>query len=152
MFICCKITANFEHPVLYRIKYYISKSDILFLFSKSDTKISYPLNFPVMQAERSLRTYFFKKYGSENEISCAIYANRKKVFSSSTDRLSDCNGTRTHNPLLLVYELSGCRFQSCCNHLNFRYHTCLEQGVPWHSGNYRVWVHSLKPVRSMITT
>ena len=61
MFICCKITVNFEHPVLYRIKYYISKSDILFLFSKSDTKISYPLNFPVMQAERSFMTYFFKK-------------------------------------------------------------------------------------------
>ena len=26
--------------------------------------------------------------------------------------------------------------------LNFRFPTCFEQGVPWHSGNYRVWIHS----------
>ena len=24
----------------------------------------------------------------------------------------------------------------------FRYHACLEEGVPWHSGNYRVLIHS----------
>ena len=33
-------------------------------------------------------------------------------------------------------------FESCCSHLNFRYRTCFEQGVPWHSGNYRVWIRS----------
>ena len=32
--------------------------------------------------------------------------------------------------------------QPSCNHLNFRFRACLEQGVPWHSGNYRVWIHS----------
>ena len=26
--------------------------------------------------------------------------------------------------------------------LNFRYGACFEQKVPWHSGNYRVWIHS----------
>ena len=26
--------------------------------------------------------------------------------------------------------------------LNFSYRTCFEQGVPWHSGNYRVYIHS----------
>ena len=25
---------------------------------------------------------------------------------------------------------------------NLRHRACLEQGVPWHSGNYRVWIHS----------
>ena len=24
----------------------------------------------------------------------------------------------------------------------FRFRTCFEQGVPWHSGNYRMWIHS----------
>ena len=26
-------------------------------------------------------------------------------------------------------------------HSNFRYHTCFEQGVPWHSSNCRVYIH-----------
>ena len=36
----------------------------------------------------------------------------------------------------------GCGFESRCTRLNFRYRTCFEQGVPWHSGNYRVCIHS----------
>ena len=39
---------------------------------------------------------------------------------------------------VFVYELGGCGFDARCSHLNFRYHTCFEQGVPWHSGNYSV--------------
>ena len=27
-------------------------------------------------------------------------------------------------------------------YLNFRFCACFEQGVPWNSGNYRVWIHS----------
>ena len=44
--------------------------------------------------------------------------------------------------LSFVYELSGSGFESSCSHLNFMVHACFEQGVPWHSGNYRVWIHS----------
>ena len=33
-------------------------------------------------------------------------------------------------------------FESCCSHLNFGFRTCFEQGVPWHSGNCSVWIHS----------
>ena len=63
---------------------------------------------------------------------------------------SDCNRTRTHNHLVrkrtlkwvLVYKLSGCGFKSRCSHLNFKICACFEQGVPWHSSNYRVWIHS----------
>ena len=32
--------------------------------------------------------------------------------------------------------------KSRCRHLNFKYRSCFEQGVPWHSGNYRPWIHS----------
>ena len=46
------------------------------------------------------------------------------------------------NGWLFVYELSGCGFESRCSHLMFRYGACFEQGVPWHSGNCRVWIHS----------
>ena len=41
-----------------------------------------------------------------------------------------------------VYELRGCGFESSCSHLNFRFPACFEQGIPWHSDNYRVWIHS----------
>ena len=43
---------------------------------------------------------------------------------------------------VLVYELSGCVFESRCSHLNFRYWACFEHGFPWYSGKYRMWIHS----------
>ena len=46
------------------------------------------------------------------------------------------------NGWVFVYELSGCGFKSNCSHLNFIFCTCFDQGVPWHSGNCRVWIHS----------
>ena len=46
------------------------------------------------------------------------------------------------NGWVFVYELSGWGFESSCSHLNFRFCACFEQGVPWHSRNYRVWIHS----------
>ena len=46
------------------------------------------------------------------------------------------------NGWVFLYELSGCGFESCCSHFNFRFRSCFEQGVPWNSGNYRVLIHS----------
>ena len=46
------------------------------------------------------------------------------------------------NGWVFIYELCGCGFESRCSHVNFRYDACFEQGVPWHSGKYRVWIHS----------
>ena len=46
------------------------------------------------------------------------------------------------NDSVFVYELSGCGFESSCSHLSFRLRACFKQGVPWHSGNYRVQIHS----------
>ena len=43
---------------------------------------------------------------------------------------------------MFVYELGGCGFESSCSRLNSRFHACFEQGVPWNSGNYGVWIHS----------
>ena len=38
--------------------------------------------------------------------------------------------------------VNGCGIDSCCSYLNFRYRPCFEQGTPWYSGNYRVYIHS----------
>ena len=82
--------------------------------------------------------------------------NRRDIWN-----FSDCNGTRMHrtdkysqhssiiwlvwlNHWVLDYELSGCEFEPRCCHLNFRYYACFDQGVPWHSDNYRVRIHSEK--------
>ena len=46
------------------------------------------------------------------------------------------------NVWVFLYELSGSGFGSSCSHLNFRFRTCFGQGYPWHSGNYRVRIHS----------
>ena len=62
---------------------------------------------------------------------------------------SDCNWTRTQNykrtkwsnGWVFVYKLSGSGFESSCSHLDFRFCACFEEGVPWHSGNYRVCIH-----------
>ena len=45
------------------------------------------------------------------------------------------------NVLVFVYKRSSCGFESRCCHLNFKYHTCFEQRVRWHSGNYRVFYY-----------
>ena len=39
-----------------------------------------------------------------------------------------------------MIECSG--FESSCSHLNFRFRAYFEQGVPWHSGNYGMLIHS----------
>ena len=47
--------------------------------------------------------------------------------------------------LSVLLRTSGCGsspVDASCSHLNFRYRACFEQGVPSHSGNYRVWIHS----------
>ena len=48
----------------------------------------------------------------------------------------------TVNGWVFVYDLSSCGFESRCCHLPFRYCASLEQEVPWHSGNCKVWIHS----------
>ena len=52
--------------------------------------------------------------------------------------LSDCNGTRTQNHLFRKRTLKHLASFA----LNFRFRTCFEQGFSWHSGNYRMWIHS----------
>ena len=56
--------------------------------------------------------------------------------------VSGLNTTIWPNDWVFVYKLSGSGFKSSCSHLNFRFCACFEQGVPCHSGNYRVWIHS----------
>ena len=46
------------------------------------------------------------------------------------------------NDGVFIYAQSGCWFESLCSLFNFRYCAYLNQEHPWHSGNYRVLIHS----------
>ena len=68
--------------------------------------------------------------------------SRRKIWS-----LSGCKWTRTQNHLVLKWTLNQfgqmmawvrVQLQS----LKLEIHACFEQGVPWQSGNYRLWIHS----------
>ena len=66
------------------------------------------------------------------------------VVSTYQHFASDCMFLSCHvrvSEWIHTHELSGCGFKSRCNHLNFRFRAWFEQGVSWHSGNYRVWIH-----------
>ena len=80
--------------------------------------------------ERSLE---IKDQLNINSIICAYDQVKWLLLDSNPQPL---NGS------VFVYELSGCAFESSWNHLKFRFRACFEQGVPWHSGKYRVWIHS----------
>ena len=79
-------------------------------------------------------------FGTQNQHTWAF------LLFFSLNRLWSCTWSYTlliwPNCWVFVYELSGSGFESSCSHLNFRFRSCFEQGVPWHSGNYRVWIHS----------
>ena len=90
-----------------------------------------------------------------------IRFGRHKVFSRITKATmvhnlipkkvhidADCNWIWTQNHLVckrirkLILPKYGSGLESSCIHLNFKFRACFEQGIPWHSGNYRVWIHS----------
>ena len=46
------------------------------------------------------------------------------------------------NDLVFVYKIIDYGFQSTCSPFNFRFRACYKQGISFHSGNYRVSIHS----------
>ena len=96
----------------------------------------------------------FNRYNIVFQSCWKVLPKNKQIYLYVLTFLKWLKLTRTHNHLVckrtlkhlaklngsvFVYQLSGCRFKSSCSHLNFSFGTCFEQGVPWHSGNYRVW-------------
>ena len=69
---------------------------------------------------------------------------------TSHDQMHQTYKYSEHSPIIwsvrpngwgIVYELSRSCFESSCSHFNFSYRVFLEQRVPWHWRNYRVWIH-----------
>ena len=63
-------------------------------------------------------------------------SNPQSLFSET--KTQSFSQTVWLNGCVFVYEPSNCMFESRCSHFIFWYCACFEQGVPWHSRNYRV--------------
>ena len=85
-------------------------------------------------------------------MSCARFRVNPHSIVAWISRNSSLDWPIWRNDWVFVYELNSCGFESRCSHVNFRFCACFEQGVPWHSGNYRVWIHSETDWRDMIRT
>ena len=79
------------------------------------------------------------------------FCNLAKAFKHNT--VCDSNSIQTHNELVrkrtLYHFTKLAKWLTCVVstylysiHLNFRYRACFEEGVSWHSGNYRVCIYS----------
>ena len=79
------------------------------------------------------------------------FCNLPKAFKHNT--ICDINSIQTHNHLARKRTLNCfaklAKWLTCVVstylygiHLNFRYRACFEEGVSWHSGNYKVYIHS----------
>ena len=74
-------------------------------------------------------------YSEFSQFYDATFFYRKFIL----DEHSDYNGTRTHKHLVHKRTLNHLAIlESRCSHLNFRFPARFVQGVPWHSGNYKV--------------
>ena len=130
----------------------------------------FPLKFVSIIARSKIEILFLQFLSSDasskNTRSKITHLHNNTFVSAiQYNTVNDCNWTRTQNYLVhkrklnhlaklrsvwsvwpnvrvFVYKLSGSGFEPSCSLLNFRFCTCLEQGVPWHSGNYKVWIHS----------
>ena len=107
----------------------------------------------ILSDKRSTEFSLFHSFlAVPSHFSILIINHPKGVFLWHTD-LSDCSKIGNHNYLVcsktldnlasfwpdwlnewvLFCEVSECGFESRCSHLTFRYRSCFQQRVPWHS-------------------
>ena len=90
--------------------------------------------------------YYHLTYAFQSESTLYSCLNVKDILARSRHgiwSLSDFNWTRTHNHLVHKRALN--HLAKLVNWLSCDwavFFTCSEYGVPWHSDNYRVWIHS----------
>ena len=103
------------------------------------------------QSESTLLTLNVKFLDIQATIECGFTLKRVRDMMRTYSQMHRTDKYSQHSSIIwpvwlngwvFVYELNGCGFESSCSHLNFRFRACFEQEVPWHSGNYRVWIHS----------
>ena len=71
--------------------------------------------------------------------------NIPKKFSKNIGVLYKARDSLSKQSLLWLY------YESRCCHLKNIYRVCFKQGVPWNSGNHRVYVHSKTRTWHVIT-
>ena len=86
------------------------------------------------------------RHGRSKTVSQLVQIHRENRYPSDREHfLTDCMffSWQEHTVKCTVQiSTQNTGFESSCSHLNFRFRACFEEGVPWHSGNYWVWIHS----------
>ena len=84
----------------------------------------------------SYRVWFtLKRVPDMTGTSCLMPRTDKNLQQSSIIWPVWLNGS------VFIYIVSASAFESRCSHSNVGLRDCFEQGVPSHSGNYRVWIY-----------
>ena len=96
-------------------------------------KVTAEFGFSLKCARDMVRTYN-QIHGTDN------YSQYKSIFSPVS-----------LNGWVFIYDLDGYGFSYLCSHLNWRYRTCFEQGVPYVKATIEIRF-TLKRVRGMIRT
>ena len=116
-----------------------------YLYSAFDCIVACHLNF------RFLACSYKKFLDIQATIKCGFTLKRVRDMIRTYSQMHCTDKCSQHSSIIwlvwlngwvFVFELSGCGFESICSRLNFRFCTCFVQIVPWHSGIYRVWIHS----------
>ena len=87
--------------------------------------------------QKVLRTLFLRS----SKHFCAIAKRLNKQHISTFYMILETKTRRVKVHMLLTCQTSNLKVFIMTN-LNFKYHTCFEQGIPWHSSNDRVWIYS----------
>ena len=99
---------------------------------KNDTAIRKQLENMLKQFAEQHKFAFPTKTWQEHTVKCTI-----QVLRTHFNQLASLAKW-----LSVRLQTKWFRFEFSCSHLNFGFRACFEQGLPWHSGNYRVWIHS----------
>ena len=98
------------------------------------------LYLPQCQGARcSKQVWYYKLSGCWLESSCT---HLNFTYCAYFKKYSSILWPVRPNGWVFVYKLRGFAFEYSCSRLTFRYRASFEQGVPWHLGKYRVWIHS----------
>ena len=104
----------------------------------------WPLNGKIIETRARIWSFWFAHFMYQSYLRLIIYRFQSHLLLLVYKLYSFVFGFRPvwPNGWVFVQELSGSGFESSCSHSTFRFRACFEQGVPWHSDNYRVWIHS----------
>ena len=74
-------------------------------------------------------------------IVCGFTLKRVHDMTRTYSEMHSTEKYSQHSSLIWTACLNGCRVEYRCSPLSFMSRACFKQGVPWHLGNYSLWIY-----------